>query len=87
MVLDVLLIANSSDEPNLLVGERSPALLEHVGVTDVEGVEHSVRVHSQHSLFAHKQQQLYSYIISSPKIHYAYAKVLSLLSLFYNTLK
>lgn len=87
MLLDVLLVANSSNEPDLLVGEGSPALLEHVGVADVEGVEHSVRVDSQHLLSAHKQQLLYSYIIPPLIIHQDYAKVLFLPHSLSNTLK
>lgn len=85
MLLDVLLVANSSNEPDLLVGEGSPALLEHVGVADVEGVEHSVRVDSQHLLSAHKQQLLYSYIIPPLIIHQDHAKVHFLPHLFQYT--
>jgi hypothetical protein len=75
VILDVLLVANSSNQPDLLVGEGSPALLEHVGVADVEGVKHSVRVDSQDLLSAHKQQLLYSYIIPLLIIHIDYAQV------------
>lgn len=42
--LDILLVAHTGDEPDFLVWESLPALLEHVGVADVEGVEDAVRV-------------------------------------------
>lgn len=46
MLLDIFLIADTSNQTDLLVGERLSALFEHVGVTDVETIEDTVCVDS-----------------------------------------
>lgn len=51
--LDILLVADTSNQPNLLVGEGFSALLEHVGVADVKGVEDSISIYPQNFLLTH----------------------------------
>jgi len=46
-LLDVVLIADSSDEPNFLIRESFSALFKHVGVADVETIEDTVCVNPQ----------------------------------------
>lgn len=54
MLLDVLLVADTGDEVDLLSGEGFLCLLEHVGVADVEGIEDSIGVDPEH-LLCHTQ--------------------------------
>jgi hypothetical protein len=44
VLLDVLLAADSSNEVDLLPRKGLSALLEHIGVADMEGVEDTVCV-------------------------------------------
>ena len=54
MLLDVLLVTDSSNKVDFLPRKGLSALLEHVGVADVEGVEDTVCVYPQDLLFCHK---------------------------------
>lgn len=55
MLLDVLLVTDTCDEMNLLAWKCLSALFKHVRVTNVEGVEYSIRVNPQNFLFTHIQ--------------------------------
>ena len=50
VLLDIVLVANASNEPYFLIREGLPALLEHVGVADMESVVDPVRVDPKHLL-------------------------------------
>ena len=53
VLLYILLVTDTRDHPDLLVGEGFLALLEYVGMTDVEWVKNTVSVHSKDFLFWH----------------------------------
>ena len=44
VLFDIFLVADSSDQPDFLIGEGFPTLFEHVGVTDMEGVEDPISI-------------------------------------------
>jgi hypothetical protein len=48
VILNVLLVADAGNEMDLLSREGLLGLFEHIGVADVEGVEHSVGVDPQY---------------------------------------
>lgn len=55
MLFDVLLVADTRNQVDLLPGEGLLGLLEHVGVADVEGIEDSIGVDAKHLLLCHTQ--------------------------------
>jgi hypothetical protein len=53
MQFDVFLIANASNQPGFLAREQLFALLEHVRMTDVEGVKNTICIETQDLLLHH----------------------------------
>lgn len=53
VLFDILLVTDTCNHPDLLVGKGLPTLLEDVGMTDVEGVKNTVCVDSDNFLFRH----------------------------------
>lgn len=53
MLFNILLVTYTCDNPDLLVREGFSALLEYVGMTDVEWIEDTIGVDSKDFLFRH----------------------------------
>ncbi len=53
MLLDIFLVTDACDKPDLLVGEGFSALFEHVCVTDMERVKNTIGIDSQDFLLGH----------------------------------
>jgi hypothetical protein len=51
MILDVILIADTCNQPDLLAWECLSALFEQVGMTNMERVKHTVGVDSKRDIF------------------------------------
>jgi hypothetical protein len=44
--LDIFLVADTRNQPNLLIGKQLFALLKHVRVANVEGIEDTIGIDS-----------------------------------------